>query len=136
LLLVHKKSKINIHRNSFVKVLQSSDVFLCMAGTATEQAAGLGKPILQLLGRGPQYTASFAEAQRRLLGPTIFCVDGAVGEEVTLKEAGRLVVDLLERTKGDFLLQRECRQQALKRLGAEGGARRIAQAISKNFLSV
>jgi len=44
-----------------------------MAGTAAEQAVGMAKPVLQLPGQGPQFTAGFAEAQRRLLGPTVFC---------------------------------------------------------------
>lgn len=129
--LIGKKYRVNIHRDSFVKVLQSSDILLSMAGTASEQAVGLGKPVLQLQGHGPQFTASFAEAQRRLLGPTVFCADGSVGEEINLRNTGRLLFDLLFRSKFDLSLQKECRQQALKRLGAEGGTRRIAHAISK-----
>ena len=39
-----------------------------MAGTATEQFVGLGKPAIVLPGQGPQFTPSFAEAQTRLLG--------------------------------------------------------------------
>ena len=37
-----------------------------MAGTAAEQTVGLSKPVLQLVGQGPQFTKSFAEAQRRI----------------------------------------------------------------------
>ena len=44
-----------------------------MAGTAAEQAIGLGKPVIQIEGKGPQFTKSFAEAQRRLLGKYVFC---------------------------------------------------------------
>ena len=43
-----------------------------MAGTATEQAIGLAKPVIQIEGKGPQFTKSFAEAQRRLLGRYVF----------------------------------------------------------------
>jgi len=44
-----------------------------MAGTAAEQAIGLGKPVIPIEGKGPQFTKSFAEAQRRLLGKYVFC---------------------------------------------------------------
>ena len=132
--LVRGQYTINVHRHSFSKVLQSSDVLLCMAGTATEQAIGLGKPVLQLPGYGPQFTPGFAEAQRRLLGPTIFCADGQVGEEINLKNTGHLLCDLIERSQYDFPLQRDCHQQALRRLGPEGGTRRIAETISKLFV--
>ncbi len=127
--LVRNHSRVNVHRDSFVQVLQSSDVLLSMAGTATEQAAGLGKPVLQLPGYGPQFTASFAEAQRRLLGPTIFCANGKVGEEIILRNTGNLIFDLLERTQNDISLKNKCHQEALRRLGNKGGAKRIAQAI-------
>jgi len=40
-----------------------------MAGTATEQFVGLGKPAIAIPGIGPQFTAAFAEAQSRHLGP-------------------------------------------------------------------
>ena len=43
-----------------------------MAGTAAEQAIGLGKPVIQIEGKGPQFTKSFAEAQRLLLGKNVF----------------------------------------------------------------
>jgi uncharacterized protein (TIGR03492 family) len=54
----------------FAAVVQHSDLVLSMTGTAAEQAVGLGKPVLQLVGSGPQFTDNFAEAQRRLLGPS------------------------------------------------------------------
>ena len=132
--LVRHQMRVNVYRDSFAKVLQSSDVLLCMAGTAAEQAIGLGKPVVQLQGHGPQFTAAFAEAQRRLLGPTIFCAEGQVGEEINLKNTSRLIFELLDKSQDDFDLQRDCQKEALRRLGRKGGARRIAIAISKLFL--
>ncbi len=133
--LIRDKCTVNVYRDSFAKVLQSSDVLLSMAGTATEQAVGLGKPVIQLQGYGPQFTDAFAEAQRRLLGPTIFCAAGKVGEENNLKNTGSLIFELLERSQHDLSLQRDCREVALRRLGPAGGARRIATAISKLLVS-
>ena len=133
--LVWRQLRINVHRHSFAKVLQSSDVLLSMAGTATEQAVGLGKPVIQLPGNGPQFTPAFAEAQRRLLGPTVFCANGKVGKKITLKNTGKMIFELLERSQYDVSLKRECQQQALRRLGQEGGARKMAEAISMLSLS-
>ncbi|MNS35731.1 hypothetical protein D3C72_678960 [compost metagenome] len=47
-----------------------------MAGTATEQVVGLGKPVVSVPGRGPQFTYAFAEAQTRLLGESVTLVTG------------------------------------------------------------
>ena len=100
-----------------------------MAGTAAEQAVGLGKPVLQVAGQGPQFTASFAEAQRRLLGPGVFCAEGASGASETLSRSARMALDLLMRSRQDQSLQQLCRQQAENRLGADGGAERMAATI-------
>lgn len=131
--LIRNQCRINIHRDAFVQVLQSSDALLCMAGTAAEQAAGLGKPIIQLLGHGPQFTKSFAEAQQRLLGPTIFCAEGDAGEEEYFMNTRHLIVDLLGKIHNDYLLKQKCSEQALLRLGGKGGAKKIANAISRLF---
>ncbi len=121
---------IHVRRGRFAAVLHSSDLLVCMAGTAAEQAVGLARPVLQLAGQGPQFTAGFAEAQRRLLGPTVFCAPGEPGKTATLEASARLAIDLLERSRLDQDLQRQCQQQALQRLGSAGGGARMAQAIS------
>ena len=121
---------INVCRGAFHAVLQQSDLVIGMAGTAIEQAVGLAKPVLQVPGQGPQFTAAFAEAQRRLLGPTVFCAPGEPGKTATLEASARLAIDLLERSRLDQDLQRQCQQQALQRLGSAGGGARMAQAIS------
>ena len=102
-----------------------------MAGTAAEQAVGLARPVLQLAGRGPQFTPGFAEAQRRLLGPTVFCVDGEAGAPTTLKSTAALALELLERSHLDLQLQSLCQDIALKRLGEAGGGARMAKSISR-----
>ncbi len=129
--LVRGKCRINVHRDSFVQVLQSSDVLLSMAGTATEQAVALSKPVIQLVGYGPQFTSTFAEAQRRLLGPTVFCAPGRVGEEKLFLETAILISELLLRSSKDASLKRNCHLQAISRLGVEGGASRISEAIDQ-----
>ncbi|QNI95626.1 hypothetical protein SynA15127_02567 [Synechococcus sp. A15-127] len=129
--LIHRDgATIHVRRDAFQALLQSSDLLICMAGTAAEQAVGLGRPVLQLPGRGPQFTAAFAEAQRRLLGPTVFCANGDAGSLGNLQASAQLALQLLERWRSDQQLQRQCRQEAERRLGAAGGGRRMAAAIS------
>ena len=121
---------IRVHRNGFQAVLQSSDLVLGMAGTAVEQAVGLCRPALQLPGGGPQFTAAFAEAQRRLLGPTVFCAPGEAGSMENLEASAALCLDLLQRSRWDEELKRCCRKEAQRRLGDRGGGLRMAKAIS------
>ena len=129
--LIHRDgATIHVRRDAFQALLQSSDLLICMAGTAAEQAVGLGRPVLQLPGRGPQFTAAFAEAQRRLLGPTVFCAPGDAGSLGNLQASAQLALQLLERCRSDQQLQRQCRLEAERRLGAAGGGRRMAAAIS------
>ena len=102
-----------------------------MAATAAEQAVGLAKPVLQMVGTGPQFTKNFAEAHRRLLGPTVFCAEGDSGAASTLDASARLTLQLLERSSQDQRLQQRCRQQADERLGSMGGAARMTAAINR-----
>ena len=121
---------IEVHRGAFQAVLQSSDLVIGMAGTAVEQAVGLGRPALQLPGAGPQFTAAFAEAQRRLLGPTVFCAPGEAGSLQNLSASAELCLQLLQRSRCDEPLRQRCREEAQRRLGHRGGGLRMATAIS------
>ena len=120
---------VQVHRGAFQAVLQHSDLVISMAGTAAEQAVGLAKPVLQLPGQGPQFTASFAEAQRRLLGPTVFCAPGISGSLDNLSASAQLALQLLKRIDHDRDFQHQCQNEALRRLGNSGGGLRMASAI-------
>ena len=120
---------INVHRGAFRAVLQRSNLVIGMAGTAIEQAVGLAKPVLQLPGEGPQFTAAFAEAQRRLLGPTVFCAPGETGSHQTLVATAELAMALLERSGQDPAFRKQCHIEAQRRLGEAGGGPRMAAAI-------
>jgi uncharacterized protein (TIGR03492 family) len=62
-------------QNDYNLCLLKGDCCIAMAGTATEQFVGLGKPAIAMPGKGPQYTPAFAEAQTRLLGPSLMLVE-------------------------------------------------------------
>ncbi len=117
--------RLELHWGQFAPLLVRSRVVVAMAGTASEQAAGLGIPVLQLAGRGPQFTAGFAEAQRRLLGPGVVCATGPVGAEATLAASATLLQGLLT----DEDLRSRCRLEGDRRLGPGGGSDRLARAM-------
>ncbi len=113
----------------FAAVVQHSDLVLSMTGTAAEQAVGLGKPVLQLVGSGPQFTDNFAEAQRRLLGPSLFCAEGRSGSAEQREGTARLLAQLLGELQRDGTLADRCHRNGLERIGAGGGTARMADAI-------
>jgi hypothetical protein len=55
----------------FKAIINSADAIIGLAGTANEQAAFLGKPILCFPGFGPQSTAQRFQEQRKLMGNKI-----------------------------------------------------------------
>ena len=125
----HGCPAVRVRRGAFQAVLQQSDLVISMAGTAAEQAVGLAKPVLQLPGQGPQFTASFAEAQRRLLGPTVFCAPGDSGSQDNLSTSAQMALQLLKRIQQNVDFQKQCHTEAQRRLGSSGGGLRMASAI-------
>jgi uncharacterized protein (TIGR03492 family) len=123
---------LELIRHHFWGVLRSSDLLLAMAGTAAEQAVALGKPVLQVVGPGPQFTEGFADAQRRLLGPAVSCAPGPMGAASTLRETARMASEQLERLADPVEGPRwreQLRRLALERLGGPGGTDRMVEAI-------
>jgi len=130
--LVRGPLAVELGWGQFGEILASSQLVLCMAGTAAEQAVGLGKPVLQLVGQGPQFTAGFAEAQRRLLGPGVHCAPGSSGSAATLAATAQLTQELLKQqsdpTQGPALRQ-SLAAIGLERIGGPGGSQAMAAAI-------
>ena len=130
--LVRGPLVVELGWGQFGEILASSQLVLCMAGTAAEQAVGLGKPVLQLVGQGPQFTAGFAEAQRRLLGPGVRCAPGSSGSDASLRASALLAQGLLEQQsdhKQGPALRQSLAAIGLERIGAPGGSQAMAAAI-------
>lgn len=109
-------------QNAFAECLHWADAAIATAGTATEQAVGLGKPVATFPGPGPQFTPAFAEAQSRLLGSSIILLDRPTAVGPALKDC----------------LQDPARLQAMaenghRRMGPPGAARQIAAALHKLY---
>jgi uncharacterized protein (TIGR03492 family) len=103
---------------AFAALLHRADVVLGTSGTGNEQAVGLGRPVVSFATQGPQYTRNFAKAQQRLLGQGLVFVDKPV-DNLRLAEAVRQAA---KNPQG-------AQKAGLERMGAAGGARRVAEAI-------
>ena len=124
--------QVELGWGQFAAILNRAGLVLASAGTASEQAVGLGKPVLQLCGRGPQFTAKFAEAQRRLLGPGVSCATGKPGSAAVLQATADLAAQQLAALADPEAGPRWRHQLAAlgaERIGAPGGSAQIATAI-------
>ena len=112
--------------DAFADILQQCDLAIGMAGTAVEQAVGLGKPVVQIIGNGPQFSYRFANAQERLLGLSVQTIGiGFATPEILREAAGRI-----KRTLGDRDYLARCQLNGLERVGAKGGSQGLANAIA------
>ncbi|MBI3963080.1 MAG: hypothetical protein HY335_10020 [Deinococcus sp.] len=64
-------ARVYLVSGRFGDILQACRLVIGTGGTANEQAAGLGKPVVGFWGPGPQYPRRFAIAQKRLLGEAL-----------------------------------------------------------------
>ncbi len=129
--LFETKSGIDIlcFSDAFPDILSQCNLAIGMAGTAVEQAVGLGKPVIQILGNGPQFSYRFAEAQERLLGLSVQTIGKEPATPEILIEAARCV----KKTLGDRHYLERCQQNGLERVGAKGGSKRLAEAIASQI---
>jgi len=113
----YKSLEVNIYWNNFDKILLKSRCCISMAGTAAEQAIGLGKPVIQIEGKGPQFTKSFAEAQRRLLGKYVFCASNYKDKNEQINQTIKLIIKVIYLIKLNKKFMISCNENAKKRLG-------------------
>jgi len=113
----YKSLEVNIYWNNFDKILLKSRCCISMAGTAAEQAIGLGKPVIQIEGKGPQFTKSFAEAQRRLLGKYVFCASNYKDKNDQINQTIKLIIKVIYLIKLNEKFLILCNENAKKRLG-------------------
>ncbi|HEV8353167.1 MAG TPA: hypothetical protein VGR24_03100 [bacterium] len=100
----------------------SADVVVSLAGTASEQAAGLGKPVVAFPGSGPQFTPQFLALQQKLLGDALVSAP-------TWTEAAAAVLRLL--ADPEERLRRGAAGRL--RMGPPGAIERIAGEILKGL---
>ncbi|TAF09647.1 MAG: hypothetical protein EAZ77_04605 [Nostocales cyanobacterium] len=122
LIFKQKNAYLLLTQQAYNDCLHLGDLAIAMAGTATEQFIGLGKPAIAIPGKGPQYNPAFAEAQSRLLGSSLILVD----QPAQVVQ----VVQHLFKTP-DFL--HIIADNGVKRMGRPGAAKRIAECLQARF---
>ncbi|MGE5550190.1 MAG: lipid-A-disaccharide synthase-related protein [Bacteroidota bacterium] len=111
--------RLTLVKGRFADVLAASHAVIGMAGTANEQAAGLGKPVITFVGRGAQFTEKFVRTQKKLLGAAISVVER--DPHAVAREILAIIPDKARKEA----MAREGRE----RMGGAGGADRTARAI-------
>ncbi|BAY44587.1 hypothetical protein SAMD00079811_21880 [Scytonema sp. HK-05] len=114
-----------LSQNAYNDCLHLGDMAIAMAGTATEQFVGLGKPAITIPGSGPQFTPVFAEAQSRHLGASVILVEEPV-------EVAGAVRSLL--SNPDTL--QAIAENGIRRMGKPGAAKRIAEYLMELLWTV
>ncbi|HCF26771.1 MAG TPA: hypothetical protein DEV81_06085, partial [Cyanobacteria bacterium UBA11049] len=117
-----KNASVILTQHAYNECLHIAEVAIAMAGTATEQFVGLGKPAITFPGKGPQFTYTFAEAQSRHLGASI-----------TLVEHPQQVADAMHSLLNDAERLKLIAENGLRRMGKPGAARRIAECLIEKF---
>jgi len=119
------QGRLVLSQNAFADCLRQADIAIALAGTATEQFVGLGKPAIAFPGQGPQYTAAFAEAQGRLLGQSLILVPGP-----------EQVADVVQRLLQDPDWHQLIAENGCRRLGLPGAGERIAKDVLQLLFGV
>ena len=88
----HNLVTIRGYWGAFPDILHQCNIVLGMAGTAIEQAVGLGKPVVQIPGLGPQFTYAFAEAQMRLLCVSVVTVGKSPQDPNLFRDAANTII--------------------------------------------
>ncbi|OBQ40890.1 MAG: hypothetical protein AN487_00210 [Anabaena sp. CRKS33] len=118
-----KNAYLILTQAAYNECLHLGDLAIAMAGTATEQFIGLGKPAIAIPGGGPQYNAAFAEAQSRLLGISLILVN----------QPSQVLPAIQSLLKNPDLLH-DIAKNGLQRMGVAGAAQRIAECLQERLV--
>ena len=110
-------------KDLFESVLHDSTVVIGMAGTANEQAAGMGRSVISFVGAGAQTTPARMIDQERLLGGSAaYISDFPAGVS---REISWLLAHPEERQRRGEI--------GRQRMGPPGGAKKIAEFLYEEF---
>ncbi|MFN4280178.1 lipid-A-disaccharide synthase-related protein [Thermosynechococcus sp.] len=112
------KQKLILSSQHFREFLHWAEGGIALAGTATEQCVGLGKPVITFAGAGPQFTEAFARSQKSLLGESIFLLDDPQAAIPTLYKIWQ-----------DTALMARIAANGKERMGEPGASDRIADHL-------
>ena len=110
-------------KDLFERSLHDSTLVIGMAGTANEQAAGMGRPVISFVGAGAQTTPSRMIDQERLLGGAAAYISD-FPEGVAREVSWRLAHPEERQRRGAI---------GRERMGPPGGAKKIAEFLTQEF---
>ncbi len=135
LLYSYKCIKVFFKWNSFENILTESDLAISMSGTAAEQVVGMSKPVIQVEGKGPQFTKSFADAQRRLLGKHVYCFTDFSNRNEQINGTIDLIIKIMYLMKLDNSFLKSCKENSINRLGNKNATVKITSDIEKYLVN-
>ncbi|PYE55810.1 uncharacterized protein (TIGR03492 family) [Deinococcus yavapaiensis KR-236] len=110
---------VTVLRGAFGSVARAARFAIGTAGTASEQLAGLGVPVVAFPTLGPQFVATFARRQKRLLGEALTLVDAQPNA----------VADAVRRFVTNDRAYDAASRAGRERIGAGGALERIARDL-------
>ncbi|MGH2415783.1 MAG: lipid-A-disaccharide synthase-related protein, partial [Microcystaceae cyanobacterium] len=122
LALIQKNATLLLSQMAYPDCLCVADLAIAMAGTATEQFVGLGKPAIIIPSQGPQFTHAFAEAQTRLLGSSAILV-----------QQPQQVKDVMGSLLKDSQRLQLIAANGKRRMGKAGAGKRIADSLMERL---
>ena len=115
-----RRLSVPVVSGRFGDYVDACDLVIGMAGTAVEQAVGVGKPAVTFPGRGAQFTRGFARAQKRLLGDAVCLVESSEPAEVAAE-----VCNILSDPDRYGRMSRA----GIERMGLEGAVTRFVEHL-------
>ncbi len=118
-------AEVLCYSDAFADILRACQLVMGMAGLAVDQAVALGKPVIQVPGKGPQFTYQFAEAQTRLLGISAQTIGSEPATPEILQEAAQCAIATLQ----DKAYLARCVENGRDRFGGSGASWRIVRLL-------
>ncbi len=135
LLYSYKFINVFFRWDDFENIIIRSDLAISMSGTAAEQVVGMSKPVIQVEGKGPQFTKAFAEAQRRLLGEHVYCFTDFSNKKEKIDGTIDLIIKIMYLMKLDNSFLKSCKDNARDRIGDKDATAKITSDIEKHLIN-
>jgi uncharacterized protein (TIGR03492 family) len=116
-------TEVAVATGAYATLVAGARAALSTSGTAAEQCAGLGIPIVGFVTPGPQYRETFARAQRRALGDALALTSSAP-EELAVA---------VRRALHDAAARERAKVAGRHAMGVPGGADRVARDIARRL---
>ena len=116
-------TEVAVATGAYATLVGGARAALSTSGTAAEQCAGMGIPIVGFVTPGPQYREAFARAQRRALGDALALTSSAPEE----------LAAAVRRALHDTGARERAKVAGRRAMGVPGGADRVAHDIARRL---